>query len=202
MRGRFFEGFENLVTSEKVWEIPRPSCRLYWPRLLIGSHPFMELWSPKFVYSARSPNFFRYLVYLVQFEAGSAWQPKNPEKEILRLFVAWNVRAAKLDQRTFSSPFCWHFLLPRISLLARVIYCRPRLLSVIRSLLSSHVIATIALSREGCKTLLPPILVLSRVSSLFILCSLLLGTMLLTRAHYSDCWGHRGVRGQCYHPTR
>jgi len=82
-------------------------------------------------------------------------------------------------------------------LLARAIYCRPRLLSVTRPLLSHLKSSLLLHCQEGCKILLLPILVLSPVSSPFVLCSLFLGTMLLTRIHCSDCWGHRGVRGQC-----
>ena len=80
------------MTPEKVWEtshfiISPFSESSYFPRLLTGSHPFMELQYSKL---ARSPR-LRFLLQKYPFTESHSkptWQqPQKPEKETLRLML-------------------------------------------------------------------------------------------------------------------
>jgi len=78
-------------------------------------------YNPRSLYTAHvRRNFFRYLVYLIWFEAGSACQPKNPEKETLRLVIALKRQGCKAGlnetKNVLITPCCWNFPFPRIGL--------------------------------------------------------------------------------------
>ena len=137
------------MTPEKVWEtshfiISPFSESSYFPRLLTGSHPFMELQCSKLIHSARSPR----LQFLLQKFTESHSKPSQHDNNNLRslkrkLFGCCikrlNVRAATgtlKKRRTFSSrhPFAFvgNFFLRDFKYITLAIYCCPRLLFALR----------------------------------------------------------------------